>query len=134
MIDKIHLTAAAETMRASAVRTASRPVGASFASVFDQALQDCAPVRFSAHARARLLERGIRLAAADEAQIGKAMDAAAAKGARETLLISDAYALVVSVPNRTVITAIPREELDSAVFTNIDSAVVMASQRQSVAF
>jgi len=41
------------------------------------------------------------------------------------LLLMDRLALVVSVPNRTVITVVPREELQDAVFTNIDSAVLV---------
>ena len=52
------------------------------------------------------------------------MRRAAEKGARESLLVTDRFALVVSVKNRTVITVTHSDELDGGVFTNIDSAVV----------
>ncbi|MDQ1255900.1 MAG: hypothetical protein QG656_494 [Candidatus Hydrogenedentes bacterium] len=84
---------------------------------------------FSAHAAARMRQRGIALTPADEGRIGRAMDQAAAKGARESLLLMDQCALVVSVPNRTVITVVPPNEMDDTVFTHIDSAIVVAQAR-----
>jgi flagellar operon protein len=53
------------------------------------------------------------------------VDRAAAKGARESLVMMDDVALVVSVKNRTVITAVDRAHLKDNVFTNIDSAVIV---------
>jgi len=50
---------------------------------------------------------------------------AAAKGARESLILLDDKAFVVSVRNRTVITAVDGEHLKENVFTNIDSAVIV---------
>jgi len=46
------------------------------------------------------------------------------KGGRETLILLGDVALVVSVVNRTVITAIDGESLKENVFTQIDSAVI----------
>ncbi|GMV99637.1 MAG: hypothetical protein AMXMBFR84_07760 [Candidatus Hydrogenedentota bacterium] len=82
-------------------------------------------VRFSAHAEQRLLERRIHLSASDLRQIESAVDKASAKGSKESLVIMDKAALIVSVPNRTVITALPSDELNDAVFTHIDSAVFL---------
>lgn len=82
-------------------------------------------VRFSAHAQQRLDSRAIRLTPDDQDRISRAVDQAAAKGARESLLLMDGVALVVSVPNRTVITALGTNESDNTVITNIDSAVVV---------
>ena len=96
----------------------------------------CSPVRFSIHAARRLDERHIRLTASDLGRIERAVDQAAAKGGRESLVLMDhapsadaaqpaaPLALVVSVPNRTVITVVPPNAARHAVFTNIDSAVV----------
>ena len=50
---------------------------------------------------------------------------AAAKGAKESLVMVDNVALVVSVKNRTVITAVDQANLKDNVFTNIDSAVIV---------
>jgi flagellar operon protein len=65
-------------------------------------------VRFSAHAQQRLDSRAISPhARTTRATTSRgAVDQAAAKGARESLLLMDGVALVVSVPNRTVITAL----------------------------
>jgi flagellar operon protein len=72
-------------------------------------------------------ERGIRLSDAELGRIAKAIDDAGAKGARESLLLMDRLALVVSVANRTVITALEPDGNQNAVFTNIDSVVVLGS-------
>ena len=54
------------------------------------------------------------------------MDKVAAKGGRDALVMMDDVAMVVSVKNRTVITALGRDQAKDNVFTNIDSAVVAA--------
>ncbi len=82
-------------------------------------------VRFSAHAQARLQSRNIALDAEAMRRVESAVDKAAQKGSRESLLLMDDVALIVSVRNRTVITAIDKENLKENVFTNIDSAVVL---------
>ena len=101
---------------------------APFADVLAMELRGGTSVKFSAHAAQRLADRRIALTQRDEASISRAVDKAAAKGARETLLLMDKVALVVSVPNRTVITAMAQHELSDTVFTNIDSAVVVAPE------
>ena len=54
-----------------------------------------------------------------------AVNKAEAKGAKESLILMDQLALVVSVKNRTVITAVDGASLKDNVFTNIDSAVIV---------
>jgi flagellar operon protein len=49
---------------------------------------------------------------------------AAGKGARDSVVFVDGTAFVVSVRNRTVITAVDPEHMREHVFTNIDSAVI----------
>ena len=46
------------------------------------------------------------------------------KGADRSLVLMDSLALVVSVKNRTVITAVDGARAASGSFTNIDSAVI----------
>jgi len=96
-----------------------------FAEVLAGQVRNASNVKFSAHASQRLNDRHINLTQQDQAQIARAVDKAAAKGSRETLLLMDKMALVVSVPNRTVITAMSQHEMGDTVFTNIDSAVVV---------
>lgn len=81
------------------------------------------PLSFSQHAIHRLQERGIKLTEPDLARLETAVGKAADKGARESLIMMDNVAYVVSVVNRKVITAVDGESMKDNVFTNIDSAV-----------
>jgi flagellar operon protein len=104
--------------------TASVPKS-SFSDVLAEARRAQATLRFSAHAAQRLRERDITLSETEQAALQEGVERAAAKGSRETLLLTEDAAFVVSVANRTVITAVSRSEMGEAVFTNIDSAVVV---------
>lgn len=96
----------------------------SFARVLETRLvQTTQPVKISAHAARRMAERQIVLAGEHLVEVAAAMDRAAARGARSSLLIMGDVALVASIVNRTVVTAVSREELKEHIFTNIDSAV-----------
>lgn len=114
---------------APAPRPAPRPAQTSAPS-FDQVLQEAqraqsaGTLKFSAHAQTRMQSRQIALSAPDLQRIEGAVQKAAGKGARESLILLDQTALVVSIPNRTVITVVDRENLKQNVFTNIDSAVI----------
>lgn len=81
-------------------------------------------LKFSAHAEKRLASRQIPLSPTELAGLKSAVDRAAAKGARESLVLMKDMAFIVSVKNRTVITAIDGQSLKENVFTNIDSAVI----------
>jgi flagellar operon protein len=90
-----------------------------------QKLLDSQGVKVSGHAQTRLESRNIQLGEAEWARVRGGIDKAAAKGAKESLVMVDDVALVVSVKNRTVITAVDRNNLKDNVFTNIDSAVIV---------
>ena len=96
-----------------------------FDSVFQTAVDRGLGVKFSAHAKERLQSRNIELTDNDLSRIQSAVDKAASKGARSSLLVMDKAALIVSVTNRTVITAVDNSSLKENVFTNIDSAVIV---------
>jgi len=104
--------------------TTERP----FADFLSDHLAETGNIQFSNHAQSRIASRNIALSAVEQQGIRNAVDQAASKGAREALLLLDKAALVVNVPNRTVITAMGRNELASHVFTNIDSAVVVPAE------
>ncbi|MEW5794882.1 MAG: TIGR02530 family flagellar biosynthesis protein [Candidatus Zixiibacteriota bacterium] len=97
----------------------------SFKEMFSLELASGREVVFSKHASQRLHSRGIELTAEQLSRISEAVDKASAKGSRETLILTDDAALVVSVANRTVITAFDREHLREGVVTSIDSAVII---------
>jgi flagellar operon protein len=97
-----------------------RPNGALFAEV----LQNAAPLTFSNHAIARLQRRGIEVDATTAQRLGAGVSRAAAKGARDAVVLVDDTAFVVAVRNRTVVTAVDSAHMRDHVFTNIDSAVI----------
>lgn len=81
-------------------------------------------VRFSKHARERLDRRDIQLTPTHLTRLHNAVARAQARGARESLVLMDDLALIVSIRNRTVITATTAPSRQENVFTNIDSAVI----------
>lgn len=101
---------------------ATAPQG--FKSLLDAALA-AQPLRFSKHATERLEQRQIMLTPADVTRLSQAVDNAASKGARDSLILLNRTAFVVNVPNRTVITAVDEDHMRESVFTNIDSAVIL---------
>jgi flagellar operon protein len=83
------------------------------------------PLKFSAHAQQRLESRNIRLTNDDVAKMNAMADKAAAKGAKQSLFMMRDVAMVVSITNRTVITAVDQQSMKENVFTNIDSAAIL---------
>lgn len=81
-------------------------------------------IRFSNHAISRLQKRNIDIGTAELDRINKAVEKASAKGAKESLVLIDDLALVVSIKNNTVVTAMDRQQMQEQVITNIDSAVI----------
>ncbi|MGZ3687731.1 MAG: TIGR02530 family flagellar biosynthesis protein [Bdellovibrionota bacterium] len=115
-------------------RKEDQPVKGEFDRVFEQTLgtgqgpdlgQVKAPLKFSAHASQRLKDRKIQLDAATMQKVNDAVDKAEAKGIEDTLVLTKDAALIVSVKNRTVITAMDKSALAGNVFTNIDGAVII---------
>jgi flagellar operon protein len=97
------------------------PRGPSFGEVLREKTQG---VQFSGHAIQRLQRRGIDVGEGTLARLHEGVDRAAGKGSRESVIFVDQTAFVVSVRNRTVITAVDRDHMKDHVFTNIDSAVI----------
>lgn len=104
--------------------SASRAGSASFQEVLRDTTQSVSALRFSKHAQERLAARGLSLNAQDMQRLEGAVEKAAAKGSRDSLVLMDDLALVVSVRNRTVITAVDAANRRDSVFTNIDSVVL----------
>ncbi|MFH1278421.1 MAG: TIGR02530 family flagellar biosynthesis protein [Candidatus Eisenbacteria bacterium] len=97
------------------------PVDKEFHAEFDEALRKH-DLKFSRHALDRLRTRNVSLGSTEVERLGSAVAQAGRKGARESLVLLDELAFVVSVRNRTVITALQGKQ--SGVFTSIDSAVI----------
>jgi flagellar operon protein len=97
--------------------------GADFAQILQSKLSPT--LKFSAHALDRLQKRNITFTQETMNQLNDAVAKAESKGCRESLVLMKDLALIVSVKNRTVITAIDGERIKENIFTNIDSAVIM---------
>lgn len=97
----------------------------SFQDYLSQSLTDAKQVKVSAHANRRMVERNIELDQAAWQKINNAINKAEDKGANNSLLIHGELAFIVSVKNRTVISAMDEVSLKEHVFTNIDSAVII---------
>jgi len=124
MIRPIDPGLASQAARAPAAVSAASG-GPGFAQVLRHELDATREVRFSNHAMQRLRSRDIAFTPDQMVAIGRAVDEAAAKGGRESLLLMEGVALIANVPNRMVITAMPAREAAGSVFTNIDSAVLV---------
>lgn len=96
----------------------------SFARVLDQKLPSQG-IKFSQHAQDRLKARNITLSSNDLANLEGAVNSVAQKGGKESLVMMKDAALVVSITNRTVVTALDKTQMQGNVFTNIDSAVIL---------
>ena len=103
-------------------RQGKAAAGASFADILDNASRK---VSFSNHAMQRLESRNLKLSDQDLQKLDDTVDKMAQKGAKESLIYMKDMAFVVSVPNRTVITAMDGSSAKENIFTNIDSAAIL---------
>ncbi len=102
----------------------ARPVqeaGPAFGELLARKLSDQG-IRVSAHAQRRLDAVAPQADAAG--RLGQAVARAEQKGATQSLILVDDLAFVVSVRNRTVVTAVEGGRTGDGVFTNIDSVVI----------
>ena len=89
------------------------------------AAQGLEKLKFSNHAIERMRSRGINFAPEQMTAIENGVAKAAAKGSKDTLVITGESALIVNVKNNTVVTVMDRAGMKENVFTNIDSTVMV---------
>lgn len=77
----------------------------------------------SKHAVERLND--ISFSTEDMNNIKKGFDLAQEKGSKNSVMIYKDIALIASIENRTLITAVEKERAENNVFTNIDSVVIL---------
>jgi len=122
-VNRVHGLAPRQTGSIDDLKARPRAMGEDFGKVLNR-LASMTGLKFSRHALNRLASRGLRLDRVDLEKLGAAVDAARSKGANESLVLMDELALIVSVKNRTVITAMAAGETRGNVFTSIDSTVI----------
>ena len=107
------------------VRSSQPQTGTSFRDVLEQEAQKTTELSFSRHAAGRVAERGIEISRTGMERLEEGLRMAREKGLNDTLILMDGSAFIVSAQNGTVITAMPSQELNGRVFTNIDGTVIL---------
>jgi flagellar operon protein len=108
---------------ATAPRAPAKAAPGAFGAALTQAEQTQG-VRFSAHAQKRLEKRDIQLGDDGLARLNAAVDRAAQRGGRDSLVLMDDLAFIVNVKDRLVVTALAGDSRKEGVFTQIDSVVL----------
>ena len=85
---------------------------------------DSGELKFSRHAVGRLIKRGISLSKTQLGKLQEAVNRAESKGSRDSLVLLNDLAFVVSIKSKTVLTAMQIGKMKESVFTNIDSTVI----------
>lgn len=112
---------ASDLAGAVGTRPAAGTGGEAFRALLDRSQSS---VAFSGHAARRMEQRGVQLDESHMQRLQSAVDQAEAKGSKDSLILMDDLALVVSIKNRTVVTAVDQANQKEHVFTNVDSVVI----------
>lgn len=99
--------------------------GITFSGILDDQISQTQELKFSKHAQARLESRNITLNSSEMQKLTDAVNTASKKGLQDSLVMMGSLAFIVSVPEKTVVTAMPVKETGENIFTNIDGAVVI---------
>lgn len=97
----------------------------SFNQVLNKQIKKQEAFTISAHAAKRLSSRNIDIKDDDLKKINEGINMADSKGAKQSLILYKNMALITSIKNRTVITAIDKDESKGKIITNIDSVVMI---------
>lgn len=97
--------------------------GVDFTQVLQREMKRSDSLQFSNHATQRMKDRGLTMTPELMNKMNDAVNQAAAKGSKQSLLLVQNAAYIVNVPSRTIITAMDEPFNQGHVFTAIDSAV-----------
>lgn len=100
----------------------NQKIDRTFSTFLTESLQNQSPfteMKISNHAQKRMEERGIQLNEADMTNIEGAVEELSQKGSKNSLIVYKDMALIASINNRTIITAMNTNEMET--ITNIDS-------------
>ena len=125
MVDKLNL-------RTTEIQKRPEPFGPSrspskqgdFAATLAREAERQEALRISLHAQKRLDSSQVKLTDADMQRLDGAVRRATEKGSNQSLVMLDDLALVVSIKNKVVITAVDEARTKEGIFTNIDSEVI----------
>ena len=103
--------------------TTSTKEKTSFKQVLDSVKSKDEGFTVSKHAALRLNE--INFTEEDMKQIEKGFEIAKDKNSKNTVMLYKDVALIASVENKTIITAVEKERAKDNIFTNVDSVVIL---------
>jgi flagellar operon protein len=96
-----------------------------FKDILKKEINEKEGFNISAHAAERLRSRSISLNEQDMKTINEGINKAEQKGCKNSVILYKNLALVTSIKNRTVITAVDKNSAKDNVFTNVDSVVLL---------
>jgi flagellar operon protein len=96
-----------------------------FNKILDEQIKKEEWFTISAHAAQRLNSRNIDFNDDDMKKINEGINMADSKGAKQSLILYKEMALITSIRNRTVITALDKNQSQGSIITNIDSVVMI---------
>lgn len=96
----------------------------SFSQHLQEALQP-EKLTLSKHAKERMSQRGIQIDEAKWGQIQEKVNEAKKMGVKDSLVLLQDAALIISAKNNTVITAMDRQEATAQIFTNINGTIIL---------
>ncbi len=105
-------------------QTQKPEAGNRFSDVLESTLQQQDGIKFSAHAMKRLEDRQIELSGSELQRLNEGVQKIEEKGGRNSVILIDDNAYVVSIANKTVVTTLGRDVSSGNVFTNIDSVLI----------
>lgn len=113
-------------VKSTPLQSAKTPTSTATQSNEFKSMLDAKVLKFSHHAEVRMQQRGIKLQPESLTKIMDAVEEAASKGAQDSLIVFRDIAMIVNVPSRTVVTAMDGKQMQSNLFTQIDSAIILS--------
>ncbi len=96
-----------------------------FDEILQEKLKSNKGVNFSAHAMSRIEQRNLNISTDELSRLDSGFQKLEDKGSLNSLVLVDNTAYIVSVKNRTVVTALDKAEAINNVYTNIDSVAIV---------
>lgn len=92
---------------------------------FEEVLKGEQGLIFSAHAKKRIENRNIEISNDELDKIKGSVEKLRKKGCKDSIILSNNKAFVVSIKNNTIVTVVDDENLKENIFTNIDSMAMV---------
>ncbi len=96
-----------------------------FSDVLKNKIKSSTDLKFSSHAMKRIEDRNIHLNSENISRLENGIKEAEKKGSVNSVIMMDNSAYIVSIKNKTVVTAVDQLNTRGNIFTNIDSVAIV---------